>query len=151
MADKKFEAILTLLVPQVIQLICENDSVDEMTASREFYESKVYSLLEQEDTKLWHFSPLTLFNMYDEEKKDRVLRDTGGGINMSRQGDFLIYCVETYKNARHLTGKQVAELFTRYRVWEYVYSCFEALHTTGANYIVEDIDLYIEARKPAMV
>ena len=54
------------------------------------------------------------------------------------------------KNAKHLTGKQVAELFTRYRVWDYVYSCFEALHTTGANYIVEDIDLYIEARKPAM-
>ena len=48
---------------------------------------------------------------------------------MSRQGDFLIYCVETYKNAKHLTGKQVAELFTRYRVWDYVYSCFEALHT----------------------
>ena len=69
---------------------------------------------------------------------------------MSSQGVFLIYCVETYKNAKHLTGKQVAELFTRYRVWDYVYSCFEALHTTGANYIVEDIDLYIEARKPAM-
>ena len=31
---------------------------------------------------------------------------------MSRQGDFLIYCVETYKNARHLTGKQVAEPVT---------------------------------------
>ncbi|MEQ2521576.1 DUF3791 domain-containing protein [Ruthenibacterium sp. CLA-JM-H11] len=69
---------------------------------------------------------------------------------MSRQGDFLIYCVETYKTAKNLTGKQVADLFTRYRVWEYVYSCFEALHTTGANYIVEDIDLYIEARKPIM-
>ena len=48
MADKKFEAILTLLVPQVVQLICENYPVDEMAASREFYESKVYSLLEQE-------------------------------------------------------------------------------------------------------
>ena len=69
---------------------------------------------------------------------------------MSKQGDFLIYCVETYKTAKQLTGKQVADLFTRYRVWEYVYSCCEALHTTGANYIVEDIDLYIEARKPAM-
>ena len=34
-----------------------------------------------------------------------------------------------------------------YRVWDYVYSCFEALHTTGANYIVEDIDLYIEAKE----
>lgn len=69
MSDKKFEAILTLLVPQVVQLICENYSVDELIASKEFYESKVYSLLEQEDAKLWHFSPLTLFNMYDEEKK----------------------------------------------------------------------------------
>ncbi|MBM6896059.1 hypothetical protein H9X86_01550 [Pseudoflavonifractor capillosus] len=69
MVDKKFEAILTLLVPQVINLICENYPLDEMTASREFYESKVYSLLEQEDTKLWHFSPLTLFNMFDEEKR----------------------------------------------------------------------------------
>lgn len=29
----------------------------------------VYSLLEQEDTKLWNLSPLTLFNMYDEERK----------------------------------------------------------------------------------
>lgn len=69
MADKKFEAILTLLVPKVVQLISENYRMDEIAAAREFYESKVYSLLEQEDTKLWHFSPLTLFNMYDEEKK----------------------------------------------------------------------------------
>lgn len=69
MSDKKFEAILTLLVPQIVNLICENYPLDEMTASREFYESKVYSLLEQEDTKLWHFSPLTLFNMFDEEKR----------------------------------------------------------------------------------
>ena len=69
MADKKFEAILTLLVPQVVQLIRENYPLDEMAASREFYESKVYSLLEQENTKLWHLSPLTLFHMFDEEKK----------------------------------------------------------------------------------
>ena len=69
---------------------------------------------------------------------------------MTKRGQFLIYCVETYKNAENLTGRQVAELFTRYDVWDYVYSCYEALHTTGANYIVEDIDLYIEARKPAM-
>ena len=33
MADKKFEAILTLLVPQVVNLICENNRLDEMAAS----------------------------------------------------------------------------------------------------------------------
>lgn len=65
---------------------------------------------------------------------------------MSTQGNFLIYCIELYKSAKNLTGKQVSELFSRYQVWDYVYSCFEALHTTGANYIIEDIDLYIKAR-----
>ena len=69
MEKKKFEAMLILIVPQVVQLIVENYHLDEVTASRSFYESTVYELLEQEDTKLWHFSPLTLFNMYDEEKK----------------------------------------------------------------------------------
>ena len=63
MDEKKFEAMLTLIVPKVIHLITENYPYGEVMASKEFYDSKVYSLLEQEDTKLWHFSPLTLFNM----------------------------------------------------------------------------------------
>ena len=36
---------------------------------KEFYDSKVYSFLEQEDTKLWHLSALTLFHMFDEKKR----------------------------------------------------------------------------------
>ena len=65
----RFEAILTILVPQVVQLICENHHVDEITATRDFYESGVYSLLEKEENKVWHFSPHTLFAMYDEERR----------------------------------------------------------------------------------
>lgn len=67
MEQKKFEAMLVLIVPKIIGLIVQNHGIDEVTASRKFYESKVYSLLEEEDTKLWHLSPLTLFHMYDEE------------------------------------------------------------------------------------
>lgn len=69
MDEKKFNAVMTFLVPQIIGLITENYSLDEVGASKEFYESQVYALLEQEDTKLWHLSPLSLFNMFDEEKR----------------------------------------------------------------------------------
>ncbi len=58
-----------VLVEQIVHLITENYEYDEMTASNEFYSSKVYALLEQEETMLWHLSPLTLFNLFDEEKK----------------------------------------------------------------------------------
>ena len=67
MEQAKFEAMLILIVPQVISFIVEKHGMNEVTASKKFYESKVYSLLEEEDTKLWHLSPLMLFHMYDEE------------------------------------------------------------------------------------
>lgn len=69
MRAEKFSAVMGILVPQVIRLVTKNYAYDEMTAANEFYSSNLYALLEQEDTKLWHFSPLTLFNMFDEEKK----------------------------------------------------------------------------------
>ena len=69
MEQKKFEAMLVLIVPKVIGLITANCEMDEVEATRAFYESKVYSLLEQEDTKMWHLSPLMLFNMFEEEQK----------------------------------------------------------------------------------
>ena len=66
---------------------------------------------------------------------------------MSKEANFLIFCIEQYKSAKNLNGKQVMELFRKYKISEYIVSCFEALHTTGTNYIIEDIDLYIEARQ----
>ena len=69
MSDKKFEAILSIIVTQVLDLICRNYEMGEIEAAEDFYKSEVYSVLEREETKVWHFSPLTLFNMYDEEKK----------------------------------------------------------------------------------
>ena len=70
MNSEKFSTIMGLIVPEVIRLITENYPYDEVTASRKFYRSQVYASLEQEETKLWHFSPLTLYNMIDEEQKN---------------------------------------------------------------------------------
>lgn len=65
---------------------------------------------------------------------------------MSQQGNFVVFCAEQYKMARNMTGRDLAELFTRYGIWDYLYSCCEALHTTGTKYIINDIDQYIQER-----
>ena len=70
---------------------------------------------------------------------------------MTSQGKFMIFCAEQYRRAKQLSGRQLSDLFDKYRVWNYLYDCYEALHTTGTSYIVEDIDLYIDARKPVTV
>jgi hypothetical protein len=66
---------------------------------------------------------------------------------MDEKTDFIAYCIEEYKSAERLTGKAVIELFNRYRVLDYIRSYYEALHTTGRQYIVNDINLYIKARQ----
>lgn len=53
MEPQKFDAMLILIIPQVIELIAERLSLDELTASKEFYNSEVYSLLEEEDNLLY--------------------------------------------------------------------------------------------------
>jgi len=68
---------------------------------------------------------------------------------LSKEIKFMIYCLEIYKSEKNLTGRQVMNLFKRYRVTDYIIDYFEALHTTGMQYIVDDIDLYISARQTA--
>ena len=69
---------------------------------------------------------------------------------MDEKTNFIVYCIEEYKSAEDKTGKEVIDLFNRYRVIDYIRAYYEALHTTGRQYIVDDINLYINARQPAM-
>lgn len=62
---------------------------------------------------------------------------------MSNQLKFVIFTAEQYKYAKNLNGKQLSKLFSDNQVWEYLFTYYEALHTTGYNYIIQDIDSYI--------
>lgn len=66
---------------------------------------------------------------------------------MSKTLEFKTFCIEAYKAEKHLTGREVIELFEKYGVLDYLGACYDVLHTTGRNYIIEDIDLFIDARR----
>lgn len=65
---------------------------------------------------------------------------------MDRNIDFTVFCLESYKNAHHLTGKATLKIFNENKVFDYINSFYDVLHSTGQGYIVEDIDLYINSR-----
>jgi len=60
---------------------------------------------------------------------------------------FLVYCIEIYKTANKLNGKQVIRLFNQYGILEFIVNCYGALHTTGPEYIIEDITGFIEEQR----
>lgn len=67
MCDKRHSALLTVIVPMVVEEIIRNDGADEATATKSFYASRVYEELSEESRKLWHYSPKMLAAMYREE------------------------------------------------------------------------------------
>jgi len=68
---------------------------------------------------------------------------------MSKELPFIVLCIEEYKVDKHMTGKEVLDLFNKYAVCEYIKTYYDVLHTTGTKYIINDIDLYIKSRKSA--
>ena len=65
---------------------------------------------------------------------------------MSKETNFIIFCLENYKTYKSLTGKDVAQLFDKYGVYDYLRDFYDVLHTTGHQYINHDIDIYLKSR-----
>jgi hypothetical protein len=65
----EFKATLQMLIPMVIQTIIEKDKITPISAIKLLYTSMLYEKLEKESTKLWHLSPLALYELLEMELK----------------------------------------------------------------------------------
>ena len=65
----EYKATLQMLVPMIIQTIIANKKISVIEAVKLFYVSKLYGKLENEKTKLWHLSPLALYQLLEMELK----------------------------------------------------------------------------------
>ena len=67
MEQSKFTAMMEMLVPQVVEQIVERKNISALDAIGLLYASALYERLEEEETKLWHLSAQTLYDLLDEE------------------------------------------------------------------------------------
>lgn len=60
---------------------------------------------------------------------------------------FISFCIEQYKNQKGLTGEEAARILGQYGVLDYLNTHFGVLHTQSKQWIMADIDEFIEIRK----
>lgn len=65
----EIKAMLQFIIPSLIKTIMENMGLTEKDALTLLYSSKLYEQLDKEETKLWHLSVPTLFDMFREEQE----------------------------------------------------------------------------------
>ena len=65
----KFDALLPYVTSDLAAIISQKEKLSEIDALTKLYKSELYSMLEQEETKLWHYSTEMLYSLFSEEQQ----------------------------------------------------------------------------------
>jgi len=67
METNKFEIVLQVISTGLVERIINETGLAEDVAMEKLYSSKLYSMLEKEETKVWHYSVTKLYELFKEE------------------------------------------------------------------------------------
>ena len=68
MIKKTDPSILQNFDTEIAELIAKNRGISEMDALRIFLASKTHEMLEDDEMKIWYFSPLAVYDMWENEE-----------------------------------------------------------------------------------
>ena len=128
---------------QLLDAIIEKKGLGIEDALQYLYSSDLYKQLSSESSYLWQLSTL---NLYDLLKKEKHLKKKNQN-NTSPILLFLAFCLENYKEHKNISAEEALFLFNKYNVLEYLQEVFDTLHTQSEEYIMTEIDNYINNRK----
>lgn len=63
---------------------------------------------------------------------------------------FTVFCIEAYRAAKGLSGREVTDLFDRHGVLDFIEECGDVLHCQGEANTIADIDDYIANHREAV-
>lgn len=67
MSQEKFLAMMPYISADLIYMIISIEGLSEEEAIMKLYSSKLYSLLENEETKVWQYSTPMLYSLLQQE------------------------------------------------------------------------------------
>ena len=65
--DKSISSVIAMITPGILSLMMENRGLSLEEASRLLYNSQLYSVLEDEKTKVWRLGYPLLYDLLEEE------------------------------------------------------------------------------------
>lgn len=105
------------------------------------YVNPMYKRLYDENAKWWYLSTEALYEEF-ERWRNRQSRDIPKEVF-----DFYTYCLENYALRKQISGMRAWLTFKESGADEYVIENYDLLHTQGLEYVLDDIQHYINRRK----
>lgn len=73
MSQEQFVAIMPFISADLIKMIARKQNLSHEDALSRLYASKLYSYLEKEETKFWHYSTDMLYSLFENEEATGIL------------------------------------------------------------------------------
>ena len=105
------------------------------------YVNPMYKRLYDENAKWWYLSTEAL---YEEFELRRIRQRIGVDKTVF---EFYTYCLESYAIRKQISGIRAWVIFKESGADEYVINNYDLLHTQGVEYVLDDIQRYINRRK----
>ena len=67
MGKEQFNAIMPVISADLVNMIVSRRDITEEKAIKLLYASKLYAMLEQEETKVWQYSTPMLYSLLEQE------------------------------------------------------------------------------------
>lgn len=105
------------------------------------YVNPMYERLYNEEAKWWYLSTEALYEEF-ERSRGRQNREIPKEVF-----EFYTYCLENYAIRKQISGMRAWVKFKESSADKYVIDNYDLLHTQGLEYVLDDIQRFINRRK----
>ena len=105
------------------------------------YVNPMYERLYDEKAKWWYLSTEALYDEF-EQRRSRQEVEVDKTVF-----EFYTYCLENYATLKQISGMRAWVLFKDSGADKYITDNYDLLHTQGLDYILDDIQRFINRRK----
>lgn len=133
--------IIPIKISQLAEYVSRVKRISLDDALVYIYMNPMYERLYDENAKWWYLSTESLYDEF-EIWRNRQRRDVPKEVF-----EFYTYCLENYATCKGISGMRAWLCFKESGADDYIIHNYDLLHTQGTEYILDDIQRFINRRK----
>lgn len=135
------ENIIPIKIAHLAEFVSNVKRISLDDALVYIYVNPMYERLYDENAKWWYLSTEALYEEF-ELKRSRQQKGVEKTVF-----EFYTYCLENYAIRKQISGMRAWVIFKESGADEYVIDNYDLLHTQGLEYVLDDVQRYINRRK----
>lgn len=135
------ENIVPIKISSLAEYVSQKKRISLDEALVYIYTNPMYKELYNEGAKWWYLSSEALYEEFERARKSMVCEVS------KPEFEFFTYTLEKYALSKKMGGLQALALFKEYDADKFLINNYDLLHTQGTGYVIDEIDLFLKARK----